>query len=218
MRLGLRIATAAAAVACVAGMAACGNPNSSADLSPAADTATVTVTSTVDQPTTVTVTAQPTGTTTGTTTGEGADDGHCTLATLDIALGEPEGAAGSSYYPLIFTNTGFQPCTLQGFPGVAYVAGEDSHQVGAAATQNGDAGSAVTLNPGEHATANLQEVTVQNFPDDVCDPTAVTGLRVSLPGSEDDAAFVPQQDRTGCAAEELPGGQFQMSVQAIGTE
>jgi hypothetical protein len=216
MRLGLRIATAAAAVACVAGIAACGNPNTTDNLSAAADTATVTVTSTVDQPTTVTVTAPPDQAATQ-TTGQTAGDGHCSLATLNISLGEPEGAAGSSYYPLTFTNTGFQPCTLEGFPEVAYVAGDDGHQVGAPATQNGDAGAAVTLQPGEHAVANLQEVTVQNFPEDVCDPTPVTGLRVSLPGS-DDAAFIPQQDRTGCATEELPGGQFQMSVQAIGTE
>jgi hypothetical protein len=208
MRLGLRIAAAAAAVAMVAAVAACGNPNTTADLTPAADTSTVTVTTTVDHPTTVTV--QPTE-----TTAASASDGHCTLATLDISLGEPEGAAGSSYYPLIFTNAGFQPCTLQGFPQVAYVAGDDSHQVGDAATQDGEAGAAVTLKPGEHAVANLQEVTVQNFPQDVCDPTAVTGLKVSLPG-DDDAAFVPQQDRTGCAAKNLPGGQFQMSVQAIG--
>lgn len=211
MRLGLRIATAAAAVAWVAGIAACGNPNTTADLTPAADTSTVTVTSTVDHATTVTVTAQPTAT----TTAESAADGHCTLATLDISLGEPAGAAGSSYYPLIFTNTGFQPCSLEGFPQVAYVAGDDSHQVGDAAAQDGEAGPAVTVKPGEHAVANLQEVTVQNFPEDVCDPTAVTGLKVSLPGSED-AAFVPEQDRTGCAAKNLPGGQFQMSVQAIG--
>jgi hypothetical protein len=210
MRLGLRIATAAAAVAMVAGIAACGNPNTTADLTPQADTATVTVTTTVDHPTTVTVTAQP-----AETPGESAADGHCTLATVDVSLGEPEGAAGSSYYPLIFTNAGFQPCTLQGFPQVAYVAGDDSHQVGDPATQDGEAGAAVTLRPGEHAVANLQEVTVQNFPENVCDPTAVTGLKVSLPGS-DDAAFVPQQDRTGCAAKNLPGGQFQMSVQAIG--
>lgn len=216
MRLGLRFATAAAAVACVAGIAACGNPNTTDDLSPAADTATVTVTSTAEVPTTVTVTAEPATSTTATTSGA-SDDGHCTLATLNVALGEPEGAAGSAYFPLTFTNTGFEPCTLEGFPEVAYVAGDDNHQVGAAAAENGDAGPAVTLKPGEQAVANLQEVTVQNFPEDVCDPTPVTGLRVSLPGGED-AAFIPQQDRTGCASEELPGGQFQMSVQSIAAQ
>jgi hypothetical protein len=216
MKLGLRVATAAAAVAFIAGMSACGNPNTTDDLTPAADTAAVTVTTTVEQPTTVTVTAQPEKTTTASTSGA-AGDGHCTLATLNVSLGEPEGAAGSSYFPLTFTNTGFEPCTLEGFPEVAYVAGDDNHEVGAPAAQNGDAGAAVTLKPGEHTVANLQEVTVQNFPEDVCDPTAVTGLRVSLTGS-DEAAFIPQQDRTGCAAEELPGGQFQMSVQAFGVE
>src|SRR5690606_39509206 len=96
-----------------------------------------------------------------------------------------DSSSGVCSSDLTFSTTVFEPCTLEGFPEVAYVAGDDNHQVGAAAAENADAGPAVTLKPGEPAVANLQEVTVQNFPEDVCDPTPVTGLRVSLPGGED---------------------------------
>ncbi|MEO7124691.1 MAG: DUF4232 domain-containing protein [Nakamurella sp.] len=213
MKLGLRIATAGAAALCLVGMAACGNAASATDTTPATNTSTVTVTSTVQQPTTVTVTATPTESKAPTV----APGGHCTLADLNISLGEANGAAGSTYFPLTFTNTSFQPCSLTGFPKVSYVAGDDNHQVGGEAAQNGTAGPAVMLTPGKSASADLQEVVVMNFPDNVCTPTAVKGLRVSLPG-DTAAAFVPQQNQTGCAAKTLPGGQFQMSVQAISTK
>lgn len=215
MKLGLRVATAGAAVLFVVGAAACGNPESATNVSSSAAPSTVTVTADAE-PTTVTVTAQPTET----SQPSAEPGGSCTLADLSIALGEPSGAAGSAYFALTFTNTSFAPCSLEGFPTVAYVTGDDSHQVGAAAAEDGDKGAAVSLKPGDHASAQLQEVNVLNFPEDVCTPTAVTGLRVTLPGGNtgSDSAFVPQNDTTGCAAETLPGGQFQMSVQAITTK
>ena len=40
----------------------------------------------------------------------------------------PNGAAGTIYYPIEFTNTG-ATCTLRGFPGVAAV-GKTGHQLG----------------------------------------------------------------------------------------
>lgn len=218
MNRGLRIATAGAAVLFIVGVSACGNPDTVGSTSSTLAASTVTVTDTATaQPDTVTMTAQPTESTTALATDAG---GKCTLADLSISLGEPSGAAGSVYYALTFTNTSFTTCTLEGFPQVAYVAGDDSKQVGGAAAENGDAGTTVTLKPGEHAAAALQEVDVLNFPEDVCTPTAVTGLRVTLPGgaADSDSAFVPQDNTTGCAAETLPGGQFQMSVQAISTK
>lgn len=138
----------------------------------------------------------------------------CVSENLKASLGEPEGAAGSSYYALIFTNTGTVSCTLQGFPGVSYVTGDNGTQVGGSAAWDGSKGPAVTLEPGGTATAQLQEVNVQNFPSDVCKPVSTRGLRVYPPG-ETAALFVPQPDGLGCQADPLPGGQFQLSVQTI---
>lgn len=146
--------------------------------------------------------------------GAGTSGSVCRTADLSITLGKPGAAAGSTYYPLVFTNTGSTACTLHGFPGVSYVAGDDGHQVGAPAAWVGDKGRAVTVEPGKTATAQLQEPNVHNFPDDVCDPTPVRGLRVYAPG-DTRAAFVPQDGAVGCAAKSLPDGQFQLAVKAI---
>lgn len=212
MRYGLRMAAGCAAVVAALIVAGCGNPETASNVTPSAVTSTVTSTATATAaPTTVTVTDTATATPTSAARTPG---GPCAITDLGVTLGAPEGAAGSSYSALTFTNTSFTSCTVSGFPTVAYVTGADSTQVGAVAAQDGAKGAAVTLKPGQSAAAQLQQVTVQNFPEDVCKLTDVTGLKVSLPGA-DGAVFVPQADRQGCAATELPGGQFQMSVQAL---
>lgn len=148
------------------------------------------------------------------TTTTGGTGSSCLSANLTASLSAPEGAAGSSYYTLIFKNTGSESCTLQGFPGVSYVTGDDGRQVGAAAAWDGAKGPEVTLQPGGTATAQLQEVNVQNFPADICKPVSTRGLRVYPPG-ETAALFVPQPDGLGCQADPLPDGQFQLSVKTI---
>jgi hypothetical protein len=146
-------------------------------------------------------------------TGGGAtpDPPNCPTASLRISLGEGDAGAGSTYRPLVFTNTGTAACQLRGFPGVSYVAGDDGHQVGAAAAMSGERGGEVRLVPGGSAAARLQLVNVQNFDAATCRPTPVRGLRVYPPG-DTRSAFVPFAT-TGCAAEQLPGDQ--LSVQTM---
>jgi hypothetical protein len=129
---------------------------------------------------------------------------QCRSAGLTVSLGAPEGAAGSVYRLLIFTNTGDQDCELTGFPGVSYVTGDDGHQVGAAAERVGDRGAAVHIAPGGTASAQLQLVNVGNYDPAVCHPTPVRGLRVYPPG-ETSALFVAAGG-TGCAG--TPGQQL----------
>jgi hypothetical protein len=135
----------------------------------------------------------------------------CPTAHLRVALGEADGAAGSVYRPLIFNNTGSQACRLRGFPGVSYVAGDDGHQVGSAATMSGTRGGDVLVEPGAAARAMVQFVVVQNYDPAVCRPTPVRGLRVYPPG-DTAALFVPLDGATGCAGNP-PGPQ--LSVQTI---
>ncbi|WP_285591965.1 DUF4232 domain-containing protein [Actinomycetospora sp. NBRC 106378] len=127
----------------------------------------------------------------------GVDPPRCTTASLAVTLGAAEGAAGSSYQPLVFTNTGSAVCTLQGFPGVSHVAGDDGHQVGPMAAETGEPGSPVALAPGDSAHATVR--TADAFGPGRCDPTAVRGLRVYPPG-ESTAAFVPRSG-TSCAGD-----------------
>ena len=122
---------------------------------------------------------------------------RCTSEGLSVALGPGEGAAGSVYRDLVFTNSSSQACELRGFPGVSYVAGDDGHQVGPAAAMSGDRGPQVPIAPGATAKAQLQLVDVQNFDQAACLPTPVHGLRVYPPG--DTASLFVPMDGTGCA-------------------
>jgi Protein of unknown function (DUF4232) len=121
----------------------------------------------------------------------------CTAATLSVALGPSEGAAGTVHAALRFTNTGNRPCVTQGFPGVSYVTAANGGQVGRAADRDGGPNGVVTLGPGEVASASLAMVQVGNFDRAACQPTPVRALRVYPPGQRV-PIFVPI-DRTACA-------------------
>jgi hypothetical protein len=163
-------------------------------------------------PSSVQPSAQPSAVSSALATGSAAvgSSSLCRTANLRVTLGPSEGAAGSTFRPIIFTNTGPRACTLRGFPGVSYVTGDDGRQVGSAAAWSGSVGATVKVAPGGRAVAQLQLVNVQNFDATVCKPTAVRGLRVYPPG-ERAAAFVPAPG-TGCAGK--PPG-FQLSVRTV---
>src|SRR5699024_10045591 len=57
----------------------------------------------------------------------------CTAAATTVEVAVGQGAAGHVEYLITMTNTGDRPCTVQGYPGVSMVAGDDGTQVGAAA-------------------------------------------------------------------------------------
>ena len=143
-----------------------------------------------------------------------AASGECKVADLSLRLSEGEGTAGTYYRSLIFTNKGARTCTVQGFPGVSYVTGDDGHQVGPSAKRNGEKGPAITLKPGESAYADVGFVQVMNFDPAVCQPTETRGIRV-YPPQEYDSMFVPSPG-TGCAGTP-PGNQLTVSTLRPGT-
>lgn len=83
-------------------------------------------------------------------------------------------------------NIGSSACTLYGYPGVAWVAGADGHQVGAAAVRQAEstqsAENTVTLAPGALASAPFDIVNAQAFAPSECKAVPVRGLRVYPPG------------------------------------
>lgn len=135
----------------------------------------------------------------------------CKSADLTLALGDSEGAAGTVWQALRFTNESSAPCVIQGFPGVSYVAGDDGHQVGAAAYRDGTKGSAVTLSPGQTAYAAVGFSQVGNYDPDECEPTEVRGLRV-YPPQETRSMYIAAPGR-GCANENV--SSYQLKVQTI---
>ncbi|MFI7674890.1 DUF4232 domain-containing protein [Actinophytocola sp. NPDC049390] len=142
------------------------------------------------------------------------NDAECKVADLKLSLRDGDAAAGTFYRSLVFTNKGSRTCTIQGFAGVSYVAGDDGHQVGPAAYRVGRKGPAVTLKPGDSASAAVGFVQVRNYDPAECKPTDVRGLRV-YPPHEYDSMFVPSPG-TGCAGDP-PGNQLTVATVKPGT-
>lgn len=131
----------------------------------------------------------------------------CRTGGTVVTLGPAEGAAGTVYRPLLFTNNGGRPCVLHGFPAVSYVAADQNTQLGPAAETEGEKGGPVTLAPKAVASATLALVNVRNFDPALCRPTPVPGLRVYLPG--DIAAEFVALSGTACAGKP-PGPQLRV--------
>jgi hypothetical protein len=126
----------------------------------------------------------------------------CTTASLRMTLdsSQADGAAGSTYYPIDFTNTSADACAMAGYPGVSFVtaATEAGRQLGAAAQRNPQFGSvAVRLDHDGHAHAWLQVAQAGNYPASACSPVTAHGLRI-FPPDQTQAGYI-QQDFPACA-------------------
>ncbi len=114
----------------------------------------------------------------------------CTTANLSVwvDLSQGSAAAGHSYLPLDFTNTGSHACTLYGYPGVsATTAG--GGQIGRAAVRDPRyKAKTVTIPSGGSAHSILTWVEVGNFTASDCKPTTASLLRV-FPPNRKSAAF-----------------------------
>jgi Protein of unknown function (DUF4232) len=105
----------------------------------------------------------------------------CATSGLDIWLNtQGNGAAGTIYYELEFTNLSGATCTLFGYPGVS---GTDlnGNQLGSAAARIGATPQTVTLANGATATALLGITEAGIFPPAQCNPVTGAGLRVYPP-------------------------------------
>ncbi|BCY10132.1 DUF4232 domain-containing protein [Actinoplanes sp. L3-i22] len=131
--------------------------------------------------------AEPTTgeTTTSPATGSGGGkpaSTRCHTTDLKLTVGEGDGAAGTAYQPLIFTNTSDHTCTMYGYPGVSWVTGENGSQVNDPfARSDQRKKETVTLKPGATANAVLQSTNPGFFDKDKCKPVSVRGLRVYPP-------------------------------------
>ncbi|SDZ41336.1 Protein of unknown function [Amycolatopsis xylanica] len=196
-----RVGMVAGSVALAAALAACGNSPSNNPAAPPSSSPAPSSPSSSESPSS---SAAPTSTVQQ--AAPKPDDGLCKAKDVQLSLGTGDGAAGTVYRPLLIKNVSGKPCTIQGFPGISYVAGEDGHQVGKDAFRDGTKGEAVTLANGQSAAADIGFVQVRNFDPGACRPTEVKGLRVYLP-QETASNFVPAPG-TGCAGKEIPGNQL----------
>src|SRR5580692_3151206 len=152
-----RTGLAAAALACGAMLlAACGSSGGSPAAAP---TVTKTVTATAQASTSA---PPPTGSSMSPhVTGPAA----CTTSGLSVKLGAANGAAGSSFIPILFTNTTGSSCSLLGYPGVSFVTGQGGSQIGSAASRVAtQPANNIVLAAGGVANASLRVVDAENFP------------------------------------------------------
>jgi hypothetical protein len=107
---------------------------------------------------------------------------RCTLSQLTVWIGLPgSGAAGSTAYPLEFSNTSGHTCHLFGYPGVSAF-GRNGHQLGSSAGRDTSLRARfVVLRPGETAHALLTITDAGNFPAHACRMRTAVGLRVNPP-------------------------------------
>jgi hypothetical protein len=107
----------------------------------------------------------------------------CSTAGLKISLGAANGAAGSMYYPLDFTNISGAACSMYGYPGVSFVAAQGGAELGGPALRNPTFGPAlVTLAAGAVAHASVQVQVAQDYPASRCKPVTAHWLQVYPPG------------------------------------
>ena len=112
----------------------------------------------------------------------GTQAGACSVSQLSGNVTPNQGAAGSVLASVNLTNTGNQPCVLHGYPGVSYV-DSGGGTVGAPAARDGAAsGTAITLQPGQSASAPLK-ITQPGAIGQLCNPQPANGFRVYPPGS-----------------------------------
>lgn len=105
----------------------------------------------------------------------------CATSGLDVWLNtQGQGAAGTIYYNLNFTNLSGSTCTLFGYPGVSGI-DLGGTQLGSAASRIGATPHTVTLANGATAFALVGIVQGGIFPPSQCGPVTAAGLRVYPP-------------------------------------
>jgi Domain of unknown function (DUF4232) len=106
----------------------------------------------------------------------------CPTRSLGVKLGLAQGAAGSTYTVIDFTNISNGTCTLYGYPGVSLGGGHPVTQIGLAAAESPvTPRQLVTLASGAVANALLQIVHAQNFPPSTCGPVTASWLVIYPP-------------------------------------
>jgi hypothetical protein len=189
----LRRPLAAAGLLCAAALAAgCGSNGSPA----ATPTKTITVRATPAASTSSPAASPVPATGTASPTAAGAR--ACATRSLRVKLGLAQGAAGSTFQVIDFTNISNATCTLYGYPGVSLAGGKPIMQIGrAAAESHTTARTPVTLAPGAVANAVLRIVHAANFPAAKCHLVTADHLQI-YPPNQTKAVSLPYTSQT-CA-------------------
>ena len=123
----------------------------------------------------------------------------CATRDLKATVGVAQGAAGSVYQVIDFTNIGTASCSLYGYPGVALAGGSPVTQIGAAASRSTQtAASLVTLAAGATGNVLLRITQAENYPSATCNPVASTYLQI-YPPNQTTPVYLGYKS-TGCSS------------------
>jgi hypothetical protein len=99
-----------------------------------------------------------------------------------VTIGVSQGAAGSTYTALVFSNISNSTCTLYGYPGVSLAGGSPVKQIGQPADENSATSrQLITLQPGVTGNALLKISDALNYPAGTCDPVNAHYLQIYPP-------------------------------------
>jgi len=107
----------------------------------------------------------------------------CKTTNLSLTAGQQEGAAGTVYQHMIFTNTGHYKCHMSGFP-TAFLYGSGGYAIGnSAAARVQPAPVDITLAPHESANTVLGYPQAGNFDPGVCSAEKSVSVKIYPPSS-----------------------------------
>ncbi|MGH3169478.1 MAG: DUF4232 domain-containing protein [Trebonia sp.] len=122
----------------------------------------------------------------------------CGTTDLSASVGGGQGAAGTIYSTIVFTNIGGRSCTLYGYPGVS-LADSSATQIGAAARRSAtQSAKLVTLSPGAKANFVLGVAEAGNYPSGTCQPKNSSYLKIYPPNQTQSMEI--SFKTTGCAS------------------
>ena len=124
----------------------------------------------------------------------------CSSSQLTARLGTSDGAAGSTYIPIILTNTG-STCVTEGYPGVSLI--RSGSQLGAAAGRDTSVSpTRIVLASQQSATATLRITQAGNYDTTTCQPRKATAIRI-YPPDQTTSIDIATTAYTGCASTKL---------------
>lgn len=132
--------------------------------------------------------------------GSGSDaSGRCDVGQLSGATTKDVHTDVDIDIPVTLTNTGGTTCTVQGWPGVSFVAG--STQIGPAGVlDRSTPHPTVTLQPGGQASFVVHVIRPDDYSNAVCAPRLIDGMRIIPPGSTA-SVFVEAPGYDACSSD-----------------
>lgn len=124
----------------------------------------------------------------------------CGEGDFSYSVGPSEGAAGTNYTPLIYTNTSDRACVFEGLPTAQPIRGTERFNASPQSQQNaqGSTNGSLTLQPGAQASMLFAVATASNYPTEECVPDVADGVKVTFKKTPGFTAYFTVPDFEVC--------------------